>query len=185
MQGQYHAFIQSLEYRLEEVWETVKPCVQIKYIKWCFKSHFPFPHHDNMVQQMLHANINLDSCSYLIFLSLVLSCIWSSVDGIDWFSSLWGLNYWSGLVWPHFAVNIIKKLTVITLIIIGVIYLTELTCLVKMTLTCIRVKSHCRIKGFALDLILKQRLGPIWKWRIAAILGFGNFDSEKGKFLMV
>ena len=32
MQAQYHAFIQSLEYRLEEVLETVKPCVQFKYI---------------------------------------------------------------------------------------------------------------------------------------------------------
>ena len=32
-----------------------------------------------------------------------------------------------------------------------------------MTFKLHKVKSDFRIKGFALDLILKQRLGPTWK----------------------
>ena len=40
------------------------------------------------------------------------------------------------------------------------------TFLVKMNFICMKIKSHCRINGFALSLALKQRLGATRKWSI-------------------
>ena len=46
------------------------------------------------------------------------------------------------------------------------------------------IKNHFHKKGFALGLILKQRLAASWKWPICIILCFSHFDPVCAVFMV-